>query len=385
MNHMDFYLYDAVINDNVDVLKELEGKLSVGNQRTPTDSTVLHLACQYGSIQCVEEILNVYDSLLLKLDSRGETGLHLAAREGHYDVVEALIIKAKSSLLQPDHFQNTSSTVVQILIRLANVEFETALHAAVRYTHNNVVQLLITHDPKHSHPHNMYSETPLYLASIRGDTQIITTILPSADKSVAYLVDKEYKRTALHVATDRGNVRVMKELVKYIPDCLEIVDVGGRNILHIAMKQGQKEMIRFILSQGSRAINKLLIQRDKEGNTPLHFIAKFGCYVRELMDLREVDWEVLNHKNLTPLDLLDTVLDTNYLLTQVRIRTHLITHAKARTHKELWHTLKDPYDEKPDIEKGTADAIKKEKMNQELVEFLLQNSSLPLKNSNRMI
>lgn len=126
--------------------------------------------------------------------------------------------------------------------------------------------------------------------------------LVGADKSVGYLVDTDYKRTALHLASYRGNVRVMKELLKYFPDCWEIVDGAGRNIFHIAVEQNRKEVMRFILSRGFVASNTLLTKRDREGNTPLHLISKFGCYVQQLMDLKKLDWEVLNNQSLTPLD-----------------------------------------------------------------------------------
>lgn len=145
----------------------------------------------------MEEILNMHESLLLKLDSRGETALHLAAREGNYNVVEALINKAKSLLVQPDHLQDTSSTVVQFLIRVANVESETALHAACRNNYNNVVELLVTEDPSHAHPQNMYDETPLYLASIRGDAQLIKTIFDNCESPT---FGGPEGRTALHAA-----------------------------------------------------------------------------------------------------------------------------------------------------------------------------------------
>lgn len=98
---MNSTLYDAVIKDNIDVLVQMEGSLSVQDELTPTRSTVLHLACQYGSIKCVEHILSVHESLLLKMNSRGETVLHLAARQGHFEVVVALLDAAKSYLLKP--------------------------------------------------------------------------------------------------------------------------------------------------------------------------------------------------------------------------------------------------------------------------------------------
>lgn len=198
MNHMDYALYDAVTKDNIELLKDTEGRLSVSDQRTPTKSTVLHLACEYGNMKCVERILSVYESLLLQINSRGETALHLAARHGHYEVVVALIDAANnSSFVHQTHFQNTSAKVVQILIRIPNIEFETALHAAVRYNHNNVVRLLVTEDPRHQHPRNKYNETPLYIASVRRYNDIITTILDNC-KSPTF--GGPHGQTALHAA-----------------------------------------------------------------------------------------------------------------------------------------------------------------------------------------
>ena len=55
---MDLALYDAVIKDNFDVLKQMEVLLVVGDQLTATNSRVLHLACQYGSIKYVTHILS---------------------------------------------------------------------------------------------------------------------------------------------------------------------------------------------------------------------------------------------------------------------------------------------------------------------------------------
>lgn len=77
MNHMDCELYDAVINDDIDVFKEMESKVNVDDQLTPTNSTVLHLACQYGNMKCVGHILSVHESLLLKVNSRLRFTWHL--------------------------------------------------------------------------------------------------------------------------------------------------------------------------------------------------------------------------------------------------------------------------------------------------------------------
>ncbi|KAL8126572.1 hypothetical protein AgCh_013732 [Apium graveolens] len=180
---MNSELYNAVISDDIDVLNAMQRttSLEISNQRTPTGSTMLHLACQYGSSRCVEEILSVHESLLCMINSRDETALHLAARHGHYKVVEALILKAKTPIQQLNYLQYTASTLLQILIRTETVELETALHTAVRYNHNNVVELLVKEDPGQPHIQNKYKETPLYMASVRNNTDIIKTILHNCE------------------------------------------------------------------------------------------------------------------------------------------------------------------------------------------------------------
>ena len=44
------------------------------------------------------------------------------------------------------------------------------------------------------------------------------------------------------------------------------------------------ELARFDVRNSLDTTNTLLNQRDKEGHTPLHLIAKFKCYIPELHD-----------------------------------------------------------------------------------------------------
>ena len=203
MNYMDADLYLALFDDDIDVLQRKD-RLQVRHHLTPASNTVLHVACQHGSNKCVQEILECADeSLLLQTNSRGETALHLAARQGHFDTVETLISKAKSSDQQPNDLENTT-TVLQKLIRASNVEFETALHAAVRYNHEKVVELLVKEDPGYTYPRNKFDETPLYLAAVRGYDGVTQVIL---DNCKLPTFGGPHGRTALHATamSFRGN------------------------------------------------------------------------------------------------------------------------------------------------------------------------------------
>ncbi|KAL1804306.1 hypothetical protein ACET3Z_032953 [Daucus carota] len=147
----------------------------------------------------------------------------------------------------------------------------------------------------------------------------------------------------------------MEKLVEYFPDCWEMVDGNGQNILHIAVEQERKEVIRYILSQGCEAYSSLIIQRDKHGNTPLHLITKLGCYVKELMDERSVDWEVLNSKNFTPLDLIHCRKETDTQNDQDIVERTLV-NANVKKHWQLLRTLKETDIEKAN-EKDTAEEV----------------------------
>ncbi|WOG85557.1 hypothetical protein DCAR_0104748 [Daucus carota subsp. sativus] len=370
MNHMDRGLYSALIDDDVDFLRGKEW-LEVCDQLTPTNNSVLHVACQHGSHKCVQEILERADeSLLFKPNSRGETALHLAARQGHYVAVKPLISKAKSSDQQSDDLENTT-TALQNLIRAPNVEFETALHAAVRYNHEKVVGVLVKADPGYSYPRNKSDETPLYLAAARGYAGVTKVILDNCESptfggphgrtalhaalmsfrgrecmrllvrsnpdltdvldnngwsafhfaadndlpysvdfllswaniNVAYIADKKYKKTAFHVAAYKGYTNVIEKFLEYLPDIVDSVDGNGQNILHIAIKQNQNFLLKFILSKTWKfdTLNTLMIQKDIEGNTPLHLIAKLGYYIPELREwIQKTDQEVVDNTNLTP-------------------------------------------------------------------------------------
>lgn len=443
--------------------------------------------------------MSVHESLLLEMNAGGETALHRAAREGHYDVVVLLINAATPSVPQPNNMQtSTSSTVVTgknltkstdvvvheplteekkqqglqsastdqimsdqpsldaggplstqnrltILIRSTNFEGETALHLAVRYNREDVVQLLVQQDPDHSYPQNKGHETPLYLASIRHYTSIISIILDSCtspsfggpdgrtalhaavltcrggecvkllllkgkntnlvevqddygwtafhfvayknfhrivlllvaedkyvgNQSVGYKLDKK-KRIAFHVAAYEGAVEVMAELLKYYPDSWEIVDGTGRNVMHIAVEENQRGVIAYILSQGSATSNNLLSQKDGEGNTPLHLIAKLACYIPELMDrgklIWKVDWEVTNNNNLTPMDVLQCKQETDTLghtRRVVKVRRKLII-AKVMNHQNLRDT-QHMSDLKEDLETGNKVARHHKEMNKKFV------------------
>ncbi|KAJ9701412.1 hypothetical protein PVL29_006666 [Vitis rotundifolia] len=272
------------------------------------DNTVLHIAAQFGQLDC------------------GDTPLHLAAREGHSKVVEALIEAAK-----------VSSEEIE--------SGRTALHEAVRYHHTEVVKLLIKEHTEYTYGANITANTPLYMAAERGFDDLVEIIIhndrtstahtgvegrtalhaavirndlemtarlldwkpnltkevdengwsplhcaaylghtaiveqlldKSPDKSVTYLGLKDSKKTALHIAANRNHQDIVKLLLSHSPDCCEQVDDKGNNVLHSAIISERYHAAGNILNDNSLLrVRRLINEKDAKGDTPLHLLASY--------------------------------------------------------------------------------------------------------------
>jgi len=96
------------------------------NTPGPDGDTALHLACLYGHLQCVQKLLDAgsYPNVINPDDKT--TPLHDAAAGGYLDLLQLLIAKGGTDVLQQ---QDTDG--------------DTALHNAARGGHPAVVQFLL--------------------------------------------------------------------------------------------------------------------------------------------------------------------------------------------------------------------------------------------------
>ena len=186
-------LYVAAADRHIHVLKKYD---EIHVQLTPKKNTVLHVAAQFGRADCVKWILQLPSpsSLLQQPNEKGDTALHLAAREGHLTVVKNLIDAAK----QPKRdLEGGSTAVCKVMLRMTNGDKDTALHEAVRHQHPKVVKLLIQEDPEFTYGANTEGNTPLYIAAERGFRDLVHMILDNCS-SPAH--DGVNGGTALHAA-----------------------------------------------------------------------------------------------------------------------------------------------------------------------------------------
>ncbi|RVW73390.1 Ankyrin repeat-containing protein [Vitis vinifera] len=238
-------LYVAAADRHIHVLKKYD---EIHVQLTPKKNTVLHVAAQFGRADCVKWILQLPSpsSLLQQPNEKGDTALHLAAREGHLTVVKNLIDAAK----QPKRdLEGGSTAVCKVMLRMTNGDKDTALHEAVRHHHPKVVKLLIQEDPEFTYGANTEGNTPLYIAAERGFRDLVHMILDNCS-SPAH--DGVNGGTALHAAILSAMTR---KILTWNPALTKQLDANGWSPLHFAAYVGcHRTIVRQLLKNSDRYV-----------------------------------------------------------------------------------------------------------------------------------
>ena len=113
--------------------------------------------------------------------------------------------------------------------------------------------------------------TPLHYAAYL-DRSFVSKYLLEADKSAALIPNEDRKMTALHLAAGQGNVWMVQEIIDHCPECCEVVDDRGWNVLHFAMVSFYERDLKHLVDKYP-AVRNLIFEKDVKGNTPFHVLA----------------------------------------------------------------------------------------------------------------
>ncbi|KAA8548747.1 hypothetical protein F0562_000431 [Nyssa sinensis] len=298
--------------------------------------TPLHIAAWKGRTDAVKDLIDcakeegnelesgvkVITKMLRKTNKDGDTALHMAIRSVSWnrdDVVKMLTEEDPESSNSANNAEETPlylaaersycgivSEIVKIctLPACGGPEGRTALHAAVSAGCSDCLKNLYEGKPELTKKADINGWTPLHHAAGLGSTSMVKALL-DLDKSVAYLrtKDEDGSNTALHIATSQGKEEIMKKILSSNPDCWEMANGRGQNILHIAIEYEQQKIVKFIL--GKPWHTNLINKKDHNGNTPIHlFAASNNSRLLDLEKLKGIlDLMAFNKKNMTPLDL----------------------------------------------------------------------------------
>jgi ankyrin repeat protein len=78
-------------------------------------------------------------------------------------------------------------------------------------------------------------------------------------------------KTALHIAAERGNLRIVQLLLEHEVD-VDVADASGCTALHYAARGAHAEVVALLLAEGADSE-----ARDGEGRSPLHAAADAEC------------------------------------------------------------------------------------------------------------
>ncbi|XP_041779506.1 ankyrin-3 isoform X5 [Anopheles merus] len=279
------------------------------NKQNDTNTAFLR-AARAGDLQKLIEYLETGQVTDINTcNTNGLNALHLAAKDGHYDIVNellkrgALVDNATKKGNTALHIASLAGQkeIIQLLLQYnasVNVQSQngfTPLYMAAQENHDECVNYLLA---KGANPALATEDgfTPLAVAMQQGHDKVVAVLLESDTrgkvrlpalhiaakkddvKAAKLLLENEHNPdvssksgfTPLHIAAHYGNVNVAQLLIEKGAD---VNFTAKHNItpLHVACKWGKLNMVKLLIANHGRIDS---ITRD--GLTPLHCAARSG-------------------------------------------------------------------------------------------------------------
>ncbi|KAK6492048.1 transient receptor potential cation channel subfamily A member 1-like [Huso huso] len=251
--------WEVVSHGNIDKLQPLI-KMNPNCLRSvdSSNSSPLHDAAGGGRIQLIKEIVNTTGSDGLNVtDNKGNTPLHLAVKYKQSESCRTLLeLGADPNILNANQFS--------------------ALHMAVNLRHNDIVEVLLSHNSVNMNLEGDLGNTPVMLACSIDNHEALNLLLTHG----AHLCrQNKLGHFAIHAAAFSCSKKSMEIILKkgeemghQIERHINYVDKSGSTPLHLAVQGGNTEVIKLCISNGAKID---LQQSDK--STALHFACMQGA------------------------------------------------------------------------------------------------------------
>ncbi|XP_043714896.1 protein ACCELERATED CELL DEATH 6-like [Telopea speciosissima] len=284
---MEPQVYAAAVAGEEHILSMMETQLL--QQVSPQGNTVAHMAASLGHNSILELLLQRCPTLLFKPNSKGNTPLHVAETAGRLSIVKFLLDCNSKDIERGDEANNQEQ-----YLRMQNTIGNTVLHEAMENNHEDVARTLVTADPVLSHLVNKEGKSPAYLAAEAGHLQLLEHML-------GLLVDSDdpgdWRRsgkTLLHVAIIKKHREIMKIVLKFKPQLIQLRDAQKRTPLHYAARLNFWDGLNVLLDMDTSAV----YQSDDKGFFPIHVAAREGhTKILQLLIKRcPGSWELLTEQ-----------------------------------------------------------------------------------------
>ncbi|KAL9828451.1 Ankyrin repeat-containing protein ITN1 [Arabidopsis thaliana] len=194
-----------------------EIRASIVNEVNELGETALFTAADKGHLDVVKELLK-YSSResIAKKNRSGYDPLHIAAIQGHHDIWP---IECNSACVcsYERPYRSCEPALIQAgnLLEISRSNNKNALHLAARQGHVEVIKALLSKDPQLARRIDKKGQTALHMA-VKGQSSEVVKLLLDADPAIVMQPDKSCN-TALHVATRKKRAEIV-ELLLSLPD-----------------------------------------------------------------------------------------------------------------------------------------------------------------------
>jgi ankyrin repeat protein len=200
----------CIENDNYETLKHLiennNNNIELLMLKNNNDETLLHVACRKGNQEITSLLMNklselnlITDDFLLSKNKAGQNCFHLAVQNGYFNLIEYFLKKKKLLNFVTKQLDNQSNTC-------------------------------------------------LHLAALNGHLSLINLLLDHNDSSDVIYAKNGDNMTALDLSCSKGYFEITKRLICNSNNQIMINE--HNNLLHLAAKQGEHELVKLLLFKG---------------------------------------------------------------------------------------------------------------------------------------